>query len=39
MGKTSGRADIVIRTNDTEKAVKVLTDNGVELICGKDLCR
>ena len=39
MGKTAGRADIVIRTNDTEKAVKVLTDNGVELICGKDLCR
>lgn len=39
MGKTAGRADIVIRTSDTEKAVKVLTDNGVELICGKDLCR
>lgn len=39
MGKTEGRADIVIRVEDTETAIKVLTENGIQLICGKDLCR
>ena len=39
MGKTAGRADIVIRVEDTDTAIKVLTENGVQLICGKDLCR
>lgn len=38
MGKTAGRADIVIRVEDNEQAIKVLTENGVQLICGKDLC-
>ena len=39
MGKVSGRADIVIRVEDAEKAVKVLTENGVTLICKSDLCK
>ena len=32
MGKVAGRADIVIRVEDVEKASKVLIDNGVTLI-------
>ncbi len=39
MGKTAGRADIVIRVEDTEQAVKVLQDNNVQLITGAELCR
>ena len=39
MGKVAGRADIVIRVEDVEKASKVLIDNGVTLIEKKDLCK
>ena len=39
MGKTAGRADIVIRVEDNDSAIKVLAENGVELICSRDLCR
>ncbi len=39
MGKTAGRADIVIRVEDTDEAVKVLTENGVKMITGDELCR
>ena len=37
--KVAGRADIVIRVEDVEKASKVLIDNGVTLIEKKDLCK
>ncbi len=37
MGKKEGHADIVIRVQDTDSAIKVLSENGVELICRKDL--
>lgn len=39
MGKTAGRADIVIRVEDNDQAIKVLTDNGIQLISGDELCR
>ena len=39
MGKVAGRADIVIRVEDVEKASMVLIDNGVTLIEKKDLCK
>ncbi len=39
MGRNEGRADIVIRVDDTDKAIKALTDGGVNLICKSDLCK
>lgn len=39
MGKTSGRADIVVHVKDTDNAIKVLTKNGVQLISSAELRR
>ncbi len=37
MSNKEGHADIIIRVKDTDGAVKVLTENGVELICRDDM--
>lgn len=39
MGKTAGRADIVLRVENNEEAVKVLKEAGVQMICKSDLCK
>ncbi|MCH5324660.1 MAG: hypothetical protein J1E39_05540 [Eubacterium sp.] len=39
MGKTAGRADIIIRVEDNDAAIKVLTENGIQLIGSAELCR
>lgn len=37
MGKKENMADIVIKTNETEKAEKILRDNNIELISNEDI--
>ncbi len=37
MGKRENMADIVIKTNETEKAEKILRDNNIELISTEDI--
>lgn len=37
MGKRENMADIVIKTNETEKAEKILRDNSIELISTEDI--
>lgn len=39
MGKTAGRADIVMRVENNEQAISVLTEAGVKLVSGNELCR
>ena len=39
MGKMEGRADIIIRVQDIEKAMAILKENGVMLISGDELCK
>ncbi len=39
MGKMEGRADIIIRVQDSEKAMAILKENGVMLISGDELCK
>ena len=37
MGKKENMADIVIKTNQTEKAEQILTENGIALISTEDI--
>lgn len=39
MGKNAGRADIVIRVEDNDRAIKILSDNKVNLISCNELCK
>lgn len=38
MGKNAGRADIVIRVEDNDEAIKVLKANNIQLITSDELC-